>query len=110
MFTYEDLLIQFGYMRRIGRFQELIMRLPGVMKLIPPEALEKMNDAHVRRIEAMVLSMTPAERRLQFRLSHSRRVRIARGSGATEEEVGRLETQMDDMQRNMRGWRPGGSA
>jgi len=99
---YCDLLEQFRTLRKMGPIQNLIKMIPGMDRLIPPDSLEKLNDRHLTRIESMILSMTPEERRLEVDFVATRRHRIARGSGATVDEVVALEGQMATMRRNMR--------
>lgn len=101
-FDFNDLLSQFGMMRKLGPFQNIIKMLPGVNTMIPEEAINQMNDGHINRIEAIILSMTPKERSNPDILNGSRRKRVAMGSGVSVEEVNALVRQLYDMRRNMK--------
>lgn len=103
-FDFSDMLQQFAMMRKMGPFQNIIKMLPGVGAMIPEEALDSMNDGHVNRIEAMILSMTARERANPDILNGSRRKRIAVGSGTTVEEVNALVKQLYEMRRNMKAF------
>jgi signal recognition particle subunit SRP54 len=63
----------------------------------------KVDDKRVKHFEAIVLSMTPSERRRPEVLNGSRRVRIARGSGRTVQEVNQLVKQFGQMKKLMKG-------
>lgn len=103
-FDFTDLLQQFAMMKKMGPFQNIIKMLPGVNQMIPEEALNAMNDGHVNKIEAMILSMTPKERANPDILNGSRRKRVAVGSGSSVEEVNQLVKQLYDMRRNMKAF------
>lgn len=97
--TFEDFLKQIKMMRRMGSFQSLLGMLPGVGK-----ALKGVNvdDKQVDRLEAIILSMTPAERRDPKIINGSRKRRIAAGSGTTIQEVGKLINQFEQMRKVMK--------
>ena len=77
--------------------------LPGMSKLTSaPEMEEALEGDHLKYIEAMILSMTLAERRNPDILNGSRRKRIARGSGTTVEELNQLLKQFAEMRTMMR--------
>lgn len=101
-FDFNDLLSQFQAMRKMGPIQNLLKMIPGVGAQIPEEALNAMNDGHVNRIEAIVLSMTPKERSNPDIINGSRRKRVATGSGTSVEEVNALIKQLYEMRRNMK--------
>jgi signal recognition particle subunit SRP54 len=75
--------------------------LPGMPK-DALQAVEKDGGKSLKRIEAIIGSMTPAERAKPAILNGSRRKRIARGSGTTVQDVNQLIRQFDDMQRMMK--------
>jgi len=87
--------------------------LGGLMKLMPGmskemrQAAGQIDDGEVSRVEAIVCSMTPAERDDATLLDGSRRSRIARGSGTTVSEVNSLLKQFKEMQKMMKGMASG---
>ena len=87
-FTLEDFLEQMRSVRKIGPLEDVMKMLPG----IPKQAIEQLGPQQdkVRHYEAILLSMTPKERRLPRILDGSRRRRIAAGSGTSVPEVNRL--------------------
>ncbi len=99
---FNDMLANFKMMRKMGPLQNVLKMIPGVGSALPEGALESIDDKHVNRIEAMILSMTPKERSNPDIINGSRRKRIASGSGASVEEVNNLIRQMYEMRRNMK--------
>jgi signal recognition particle subunit SRP54 len=98
-FTFEDFAGQIKMMRRMGPLQGLLGMIPGVgSKLKDVNVDEKQID----RLEAMILSMTPSERKNPKLINGSRKRRIAAGSGASIQEVGRLITQFEQMRKVMK--------
>ncbi len=99
-FTLEDFLGQLRMMRRMGPLQSLLGMLPGFggqqMKNM------KVDERELDRIEAIMLSMTPEERRRPELIKGSRRLRIARGSGTTVQQVNQLVKQFGQMQKVMK--------
>jgi signal recognition particle subunit SRP54 len=85
-FTYEDYLRQMGMVKKMGSFKSLLKMMPGFSSF---EGLE-VSDKEFGKMEAMILSMTPAERQEKEELSFSRRNRIARGSGVPIDDVNRM--------------------
>lgn len=85
-FTYEDYLKQMQMMKKMGSFKSLLGMLPGMsqMKDLP------IDDSEIYRVEAIILSMNPAERQEKVELSIGRKKRIAKGSGTTLDDVHRL--------------------
>ncbi|MGH7588786.1 MAG: signal recognition particle protein [Gemmatimonadota bacterium] len=98
-FDLEDFLVAMRQIRRMGPLDGLLGLLPGVGKQL--RGVEVDPD-RLKRIEAIVLSMTPEERRHPKVLNGSRRKRIARGSGTTVQEVNRLLKQFEEMNRMMK--------
>ncbi|WP_234555099.1 signal recognition particle protein [Thermus caliditerrae] len=86
--TLEDFLKQMQNLKRLGSFSEILAMLPGVGKALP--AGLQVDDRALKRLEAIVLSMTPEERKDPRILNGSRRKRIAKGSGTTVQEVNRF--------------------
>jgi signal recognition particle subunit SRP54 len=104
-FTFDDFLAAQKMIKRMGPIQ-------GVMKLIPGLG-NQLKDAQVderqlARVEAIVLSMTPHERRLPHVINGSRRQRIARGAGVSLDEVNRLMSARKQMEKLMGKMRKGG--
>jgi signal recognition particle subunit SRP54 len=99
---FEDMLQQFKTMRKMGPIQNVLKMIPGLGAQIPEEALNSVNDKQVNRIEAIILSMTPKERRNPDIINGSRRKRLAVGSGTSVEEVNKLIRQLYDMRRQMK--------
>jgi signal recognition particle subunit SRP54 len=87
-FTLEDFLEQLKSVRKMGPLEDIVKMLPGM----PRDAMEKLGPQKdkAKRYEAILLSMTPGERRSPRVLDGSRRKRIAAGSGTSVPEVNRL--------------------
>ncbi len=85
-FTYSDYLRQMAMMKRMGSLRSLLKMLPGAGNL---EGLE-LSEQQMKKTEAIILSMTPAEREERIELDVHRRHRLAKGSGTTVDEVNRL--------------------
>ena len=98
-FTLEDFLEQMQQVKKMGPLQNLIGMLPGV-----PKELKKaeIDDSEIARIEAIIRSMTPEERREPQMINGSRRLRIANGSGMTTTEVNQLLKQFKDVSKMMK--------
>jgi signal recognition particle subunit SRP54 len=103
-FTLEDFLVAMRQVQKMGPLDQLMKLIPGAGRLnIPAASLDPKRFKHV---EAIILSMTPDERRRPEILDGSRRARIARGSGRPVAEVNRLLKQFKEMQgfmKQMRG-------
>jgi signal recognition particle subunit SRP54 len=101
-FTLEDFL---GQLRQVRKMSEgtglagLLGMLPGVGRQVKNM---KLDERHLDRVEAIILSMTPAERRNPRVIDGSRRRRIAAGSGTNVQSVNQLLTQFRQMQRMMK--------
>jgi len=99
---FNDMLMQFKTMRKMGPLQNVLKMIPGLGSQIPQEALESINDGHVNKIEAIILSMTPKERSNPDIINGSRRKRIAAGAGTNVEQVNALIKQLYEMRRSMK--------
>lgn len=86
-FTYEDYLSQIQMVKKMGSLKGLMSMLPGASSLKGMA----IDDKEFFKIEAIIFSMTPAERQCKHELSVPRRKRVARGSGTKLEDVNRLE-------------------
>ena len=100
-FTLEDFRDQLKTIRKMGPFEQIIGMLPG-MGSIKALAENKPDEKQITRVEAIINSMTPDERRKQHIISGSRRKRIAKGSGTSVEEVNRLLKQFVQMQKMLK--------
>jgi signal recognition particle subunit SRP54 len=100
-FDLEDFREQLRRVRKMGPLGQLLGMLPG-MPRGALEAVEKDGGRSLRRVEAIIGSMTPAERAKPSILDGSRRRRIARGSGTSVQEVNQLVRQFDEMRRMMK--------
>ncbi|MFV9503301.1 MAG: signal recognition particle protein [Oscillochloridaceae bacterium umkhey_bin13] len=99
-FDFEDFLASMQQMRKLGPLQEILKLIPGMGELAKHEDL--VDERQLKQIEAMIFSMTPQERRNPEIIKNSRRARIARGSGTTEQDVAQLIKQFQQMQRMMK--------
>ena len=98
--TLEDFLDQMRQVKKMGPIQNIIGMLPGMPKELKDAEID---ESEIARIEAIICSMTPAERRDPSLINGSRRVRIARGSGVTTQDVNGLLKQFKMVQQMMRG-------
>jgi signal recognition particle subunit SRP54 len=98
-FTFEDFLDQLRTIRRMGPIGNLIGMLPGAGAQLKGM---KVDERELDRVEAIVLSMTPEERRRPDLIKGSRRLRIAKGSGTTVQAVNQLVKQFDQMRKLMK--------
>ncbi|HFD92149.1 MAG TPA: signal recognition particle protein, partial [Gammaproteobacteria bacterium] len=93
-FNLEDFRDQLQQMRKMGGIGSLLGKLPGVSQL-PKEALSQVNDQQFVRLEAIINSMTPKERRNPDIIKASRKRRIAAGAGVQVQDVNRLLKQFN---------------
>jgi signal recognition particle subunit SRP54 len=100
-FTLEDMLEQLQQVQKMGPMGQLMSMVPG-MGGLAKQAQDAVDRGDLRRVEAIIRSMTPVERRDPGILTGSRRRRIAAGSGTTLTDVNRLIKQFSDMQRLMK--------
>ena len=98
-FTLDDFLEQMKQVRNMGPLQNLLRLMPGVGQQLG--ALQ-VNERELDRLEAIILSMTPAERANPSIIDGSRRRRIARGSGTTVQAVSQLVKQFGQMRKLMK--------
>jgi signal recognition particle subunit SRP54 len=100
-FTLEDFLTQMRQVRKMGPLSGLIGMLPGMgaMKQLKNADVD---EGELDRVEAIILSMTPAERADPGLINGSRRKRIANGSGTKVQQVNQLVKQFDQMRKMMR--------
>ncbi len=95
----EDFMIQVQQMKKMGPVSQLVEMIPGLASVKSQLNLENVDEDFWKKAEAVVYSMTPEERRHPEIISGSRRKRIARGSGATPQEVNRLLNQWKEAKK-----------
>jgi signal recognition particle subunit SRP54 len=100
-FDLEDFLKQLQQVKKMGPLSQLLEMVPGFASLTR-ELPGDVTDKELKRIEAIICSMTPQERRHPDVLNGSRKRRIARGSGTTVQEVNQLLSQFRQVQRMMK--------
>ena len=100
-FTLEDMLDSMRQMEKMGPMGQIMSMIPG-MGGMAKEAQAAVDRGELKRTEAIILSMTPRERREPGVLNASRRRRIANGSGTSLPEVNRLVKQFGEMQKLMK--------
>jgi signal recognition particle subunit SRP54 len=100
-FDLEDFLEQFQQVRQMGPLSQILDMVPGIGRMTS-EISPEVTDRQFKRIEAIILSMTPEERRHPRILNASRKRRVARGSGTTVQEVNALLRQFRQMQQMMK--------
>ncbi|MQA74285.1 MAG: signal recognition particle protein [Solirubrobacterales bacterium] len=101
-FTLEDFLTQMKQVRKMGPLQNVLGMMPGMGGKAAKQLREvEMDDRELDRLEAIILSMTPAERADPTMIDGSRRKRIARGSGTTVQAVNNLVKQFAQMRKMM---------
>ena len=105
-FGFDDFLAQIKQVQKMGSMKDLVGMIPGGNKISPDEIDE---DAF-KGIEAIIQSMTPKERSQPKLLNHSRKKRIALGSGSKVEDVNRLIKQFEQMQKMMKMVQKGGAS
>ena len=106
-FTLKDFLDQLQEVKKMGPLDQVLGMLPG-MNRIPQDAVP--DDKALKRIEAIIQSMTAEERDKPHVINGSRRRRIALGSGTTVQDINKLMKQFEQMQKMMKSMtKPGGN-
>lgn len=100
-FTLEDFLQQMQQMRSMGPLEDLLGMIPGLGKQMR-ELKGQVDEKELAQVEAIILSMTPAERRDPSIINGSRKKRIARGSGTRVQDVNRLLKQFEESRKLMK--------
>jgi signal recognition particle subunit SRP54 len=103
-FTFDDFLTSYKMLRRMGPLKGVLSMMPGVGKQLQGVDV---NEKDMGRVEAIVLSMTPQERRLPHVIDGSRRKRIAAGSGTSIQQVNQLLSARKQMQKMMKQMKKG---
>ncbi|MBD3109471.1 signal recognition particle protein [Bacillus sp. AGMB 02131] len=100
-FTFDDFLEQLGQVRNMGPLDDLIKMLPGANKMKGLNNIS-IDEKQIGHVEAIIQSMTKAEKDHPEIINASRRKRIAKGSGTSIQEVNRLLKQFDEMKKMMK--------
>jgi signal recognition particle subunit SRP54 len=108
-FDLDDFREQLQQMKSMGGMASIMDKMPG-MGALPPGATAKVNDGQFGRMEAIINSMTPRERRNPDMLNGSRKRRICQGSGTQIQDLNRLMKQHKQMQKMMKKMKGGGMA
>jgi signal recognition particle subunit SRP54 len=98
-FDLEDFLAQLNQAKKMGPLDQLVKLIPGVSGALKGQPLPSFEDKQFKRIEAIILSMTPKERRHPEIIGGSRKRRIAQGSGTTPADINQLLNQFRQMQK-----------
>jgi signal recognition particle subunit SRP54 len=98
-FDFNDFLSQLNQIRKMGNMKDLLAMIPGMGKAIKDIDID---DNAFKKIEAIILSMTPEERANPEVLNGSRRARLAKGSGNNIQEVNQFIKQFDEMKKMMK--------
>jgi signal recognition particle subunit SRP54 len=98
-FTLDDLSDQIKQIRKLGSMRSILGMLPGIGKQVREAQID---EGQLDRVQAIILSMTPKERRLPHLIDGSRRKRIANGSGTTIQQVNQLLNARKQMQKMMK--------
>jgi signal recognition particle subunit SRP54 len=99
-FSFDDFLKSYKMLRRMGPLQGVLKLIPGLGKQL--EGLDQVDEKQLGRVEAIILSMTPHERRVPHVIDGSRRKRIAAGSGTSVEQVNQLIEARKQMAKMMK--------
>ncbi|APH05284.1 signal recognition particle protein [Bacillus weihaiensis] len=100
-FTFDDFLEQLGQVRNMGPLEDIIGMLPGANKMKGLKNLQ-VDEKQISHVEAIIKSMTSAEKINPEMMNASRKKRIAKGSGTSVQEVNRLLKQFEDMKKMMK--------
>ncbi|MBI2166230.1 MAG: signal recognition particle protein [Chloroflexi bacterium] len=101
-FTLEDLLTQLQQLRKMGPLSSILEMMPGFSAMKSRVPLQELDEKQLKRVEAIVHSMTPKERRNPEVIDGSRKRRIAKGSGTSVPEVNTLLNQFREVQKIMK--------
>jgi len=99
-FTFDDFLSSYKMLQRMGPLQGVLKMIPGMGKQL--EGLDQVDERQLKRVEGIILSMTPHERRVPHVIDMSRRKRIAAGSGTAVEQVSQLLESRKQMAKMMK--------
>jgi len=100
-FNLEDYLEQLAAVKQMGPLDQVLSMIPGIGQMMGRRQVQ-VDEGQLKRVEAIIHSMTVQERRHPHLLNGSRRRRIARGSGTTVQEVNRMLNQFEQMKKMLR--------
>lgn len=103
-FTFDDFLDQLKQIKKMGSLKDLLGLIPGMDKQLRNTNID---DKAFSKVEAMILSMTKEERNNPKLINGARRIRIAKGSGAKVQDVNKLLTQFEEMNKMMKNFTQG---
>ena len=101
-FTMDDMLAQMQQIRKMGGLQKIASMIPGMDRAMAQQPGANLDDSQLTRIEAIIQSMTPEERRNEGILNGSRKKRIAAGSGTSVQEINKLLKQFEQTKKMMK--------
>ena len=101
-FDLEDFLGQLQQLKKMGPLSQILEMIPGMSAVKARLPTEELDEGHLKKVEALIYSMTPLERQRPEIIGGSRRRRIAKGSGTTPQDVNQLLNQFRQMQKMMR--------
>jgi signal recognition particle subunit SRP54 len=106
-FSLEDFRDQLRQVRKMGSLESVLGMIPGLNRLKVGDADMEQGEREIKRVDAIISSMTPRERLNHTIINGSRRARIARGSGTQVQDVNRLLKQFVEMQKMMKAMKGG---
>ena len=101
-FDLEDFLAQLQQIKKLGSLESIMGMIPGMGKMMKQMQGAQPSEKEMKRIEAIIRSMTPAERADHGIINGSRRLRIAKGSGTTVQEINLLLKRFTEAQKMMK--------
>jgi len=101
-FDLEDFLAQMQQIKKLGSMESIMGMIPGMGKMMKQMKGAQPGEKEISRVEAIIRSMTPGERANHSIINGSRRLRIAKGSGTTVQEVNQLLKRFSDAQKMMK--------
>ena len=101
-FDLEDFLSQMQQLKKLGSLESIMGMIPGMGKMMKQVQGAQFGEKEIKRIEAIIRSMTPAERANHTIINGSRRLRIAKGSGTTVQEINQLLKRFTEAQKMMK--------
>ncbi|MCK9328585.1 MAG: signal recognition particle protein [Candidatus Cloacimonetes bacterium] len=99
-FTFTDFLSQLQQIKKLGPLDQILKMIPGMNQAAMKNV--KIEDSQIKKVEAIIRSMTIKEREKPNIINGSRRIRISKGSGTTVQDVNRLLKQFEDMKKMMK--------
>jgi signal recognition particle subunit SRP54 len=97
-----DFLAQLQQLRNMGPLDQILEMIPGMSKMMKSQAMPAVDERDLKRVEAIIQSMTPDERARPEIIGGSRKRRIARGSGTTPADINQVLNQFKQMQQMMK--------